>query len=277
MPHPLRHATKTSDDIAFERKLIRIIAVACCACGMVWSAIYWAVFGFGVTMALPIIFVIVVGSSIVLSYRRGDYKPLVYAQLSCITWVPTLMQWSIGSTVESGLLVLWSFLAPIGALIFLSLRQAWGWLGLFLVIASSSAIFEPALGQPLPVPDGARALFLMMNICVALSVVFAAAAWFVRTINWERRRSELLVENTLPTSIARRLKDGELMIADAYQQVTVIFADIAGFSAYSITVSPATLGHQQNLVDFVGALLLASWVAKLAKAFDSRQRCERSL
>ena len=42
-------------------------------------------------------------------------------------------------------------------------------------------------GQPLPVPDGARALFLMMNICVALPVVFAAAAWFVRTINWERR------------------------------------------------------------------------------------------
>jgi hypothetical protein len=46
----------------------------------------------------------------------------------------------------------------------------------------------------------------------------------------EKEKSERLLRNVLPPSIAHRLKSGETAIAERYEEVTVLFADIAGFT-----------------------------------------------
>lgn len=46
----------------------------------------------------------------------------------------------------------------------------------------------------------------------------------------EQRRSESLLLNILPKEIAVRLKEGEEIIADQYDDVTVLFADMVGFT-----------------------------------------------
>lgn len=238
-----------SEDVAFERVLILIVALACCACGLVWSAMYWVVFGIGPTMALPLVFVAVVGAALLLSAAIRDHRPAVYADLVCITWVSAFIQWTIGGAAESGLVIAWSFLGPIGALIFLSLRQAVVWLGMFLLIVLISAVVDPALlGAPLVVSPAVRAMFLTMHVGVSLSVTFAAAAWFVASMKQERARSDRLVAEMLPPSIARRLKDGVRTIADGHPAVTVLFADIAGFTDYSALVTPAALVDELNAV-----------------------------
>ena len=81
---------------------------------------------------------------------------------------------------HSGLVIAWSFLGPLGALIFLNIRQAVPWMGMFLVIVVVSAVFEPALsGHPLTVSDQTRLFFYIMNLGASSTVVFAASAWFV--------------------------------------------------------------------------------------------------
>lgn len=243
------HRPGDNDDVAFQKFLIFVVAVSCCVFGLIWSAMYWAVFGLGLPMALPIGFVAVVGASLAYGAWRSDHRPLVYAQLFCITWVSALIQWSIGGAAESGLVIAWSFLGPIGALIFLTFRQALLWLGMFLCIVFISAVMDPALlGEPLYVGRDVRALFLTMNVGVSLSVAFAAAAWFVRSIKLERGRSDRLLADMLPASIAQRMKDGAQTIADAHPEVTVLFADIAGFTDYATLVSPATLVDELNTV-----------------------------
>jgi class 3 adenylate cyclase len=49
----------------------------------------------------------------------------------------------------------------------------------------------------------------------------------------EADRSDALLLNVLPTSVAERLKNGEVTIADRLDEVTVLFADIAGFTAFA--------------------------------------------
>ena len=49
----------------------------------------------------------------------------------------------------------------------------------------------------------------------------------------ESEKSERLLLNILPQPIAARLKDGEETIADEYQVVSVLFADIVGFTPLS--------------------------------------------
>ncbi|MBI3192628.1 MAG: adenylate/guanylate cyclase domain-containing response regulator, partial [Pedosphaera parvula] len=54
----------------------------------------------------------------------------------------------------------------------------------------------------------------------------------------EKSRSEQLLLNILPKPIAERLKKGEKNIADSFPDVTVLFADLVGFTGLSVHVSP---------------------------------------
>lgn len=172
-----------TEEQTFSKALVLVVALSCCGCGLVWSLLYWSVFGTGLTMALPLAFVAIVGGTIVFSALIRDHRPLIYAQLACITWISALIQWSIGSAADSGLVICWSFLGPIGALMFLSVRRAAVWMAMFLLIVVLSAIVDPALqGAPLPVSDRMRGVFLVMNLGTASLVVFAAASWFVHSI-----------------------------------------------------------------------------------------------
>lgn len=51
--------------------------------------------------------------------------------------------------------------------------------------------------------------------------------------------SERLLLNVLPGSVAERLKAGETTIADAYDDATVLFADLVGFTPLASSLSPA--------------------------------------
>ncbi|MCI0552765.1 MAG: adenylate/guanylate cyclase domain-containing protein [Anaerolineae bacterium] len=62
----------------------------------------------------------------------------------------------------------------------------------------------------------------------------------------ERERSEKLLLNILPAPIAMRLKDGEKIIADQFDEVTVLFVDIANFTPLASTISPVDLVDMLN-------------------------------
>ena len=55
------------------------------------------------------------------------------------------------------------------------------------------------------------------------------------------RENERLLLNILPQPIAQRLRDGEPLIADAFEDVTLLFADIVEFTRLSATMSPPEL------------------------------------
>src|SRR5690606_30680242 len=54
----------------------------------------------------------------------------------------------------------------------------------------------------------------------------------------EQERSESLLLNVLPSSVADRLKRREKVIADHFDEVTVMFADLVGFTESSQQATP---------------------------------------
>ncbi|WP_299512921.1 adenylate/guanylate cyclase domain-containing protein [uncultured Limnohabitans sp.] len=57
----------------------------------------------------------------------------------------------------------------------------------------------------------------------------------------EQNKTENLLLNILPQSVSQRLKGGEKRIADAHQDVSVLFADLVGFTELSKGMSAAKL------------------------------------
>jgi adenylate cyclase len=58
----------------------------------------------------------------------------------------------------------------------------------------------------------------------------------------EYERSEALLRNILPTTVASRLKgSGSAVIADKYDDASILFADLAGFTARASETAPAEL------------------------------------
>jgi adenylate cyclase len=82
--------------------------------------------------------------------------------------------------------------------------------------------------------------------CVmVVTTVWYAVREIVRAetaMEMEYERSEALLANMLPTSIAERLKDpGHNIIADKYDDASVLFADIAGFTERASDIAPEKL------------------------------------
>ena len=206
-----------SEELRLTKSLVIIVAASCSLCGLVWAGFYTYFLGFGLTAKIPLVFVAIVVSSIFISHFIGNYKLLVYAQLACITWISALIQWSLGSINDSGFVIAWCFLGPIGALLFLDQKSAKRWMLMFLIIVCVTAIgFPPLSSDGKKVTENVRTIFYLMNIGVPTLVIFIAASYFLKNLNQQREKNVLLLEaaeannKQLAISLEREKELGQL-------------------------------------------------------------------
>lgn len=67
-------------------------------------------------------------------------------------------------------------------------------------------------------------------------------------ISYEQEKSENLLLNTLPASIAKRLKDGEQTIVDHFDEASVVFIDQVDFTSNSSVNTPETVVQILNSI-----------------------------
>jgi len=104
------------------------------------------------------------------------------------------------------------------------------------------------MGNALPIPRHVKDTFFLMNIMGTACILYAVMRYFqsqkertLQELAIEQARSEKLLLNVLPQSIANRLKDNDMRIADSHESVTVLFADIVGFTQLTASTSPTEL------------------------------------
>jgi class 3 adenylate cyclase len=101
-------------------------------------------------------------------------------------------------------------------------------------------------------PEETRTPLTLLGDAMSNAAMFAAvlvlgeAVRARRALQLEQERSERLLLNVLPAPIAARLKVGEGVIADAFPEVTVLFADIVDFTRRSRRISPAQVVQVLN-------------------------------
>jgi class 3 adenylate cyclase len=138
------------------------------------------------------------------------------------------------------------------------MRRVFAWTGVCLLVLAVAAallmtrqVLRPVLalvGAARRVGVGdfdARVEWKRKDELGILSDTFNEMTWNIRQktaiIEQKHAENERLLLNILPGVIADRLKSGEQKIADGFAEVTVLFADIVDFTAFSAHTPPAEL------------------------------------
>jgi guanylate cyclase len=203
----------------------------------IWVGTY-AALGLWRSALIPLAYQVVSLISLVFLARTKRYGVYRASQVTMMLLLPFLLQWSLGGFVQSGAVALWAFTAPLGALVFYGPRGAISWFAGFLVLVVLSAAIDGVLPQPAEdIPAGVVVVFFTLNIFGPSITTFALLEHFVRSrdrahrlLATEQKLSETLLLSIFPRPIAERLKRSQEVIAERCDEVSVLFADITGFT-----------------------------------------------
>ena len=213
-----------------------------------WVLTYLA-FDEPISAAIPAFYqvVTVVGLSVLSRTKRFEiYRT---TEMACFLVLPALLQASLGGFVASSGMILWAVMTPLAALAMLGWRRSLPWLTAFFVVLGLLLVLDPVFANdPAKLPRGLAVTFFALNISGVTLGAFVMLAYFVHqrelahaALESEQRRSERLLLNVLPEPIAERLKRHEGVIAEHHDDVTVLFADLVGFTAMSAGMEATTL------------------------------------
>ncbi len=98
----------------------------------------------------------------------------------------------------------------------------------------------------LPKPFKAILLKARIGACLEKKRLRDHDKFIINQLEEEQKKSDKLLLNILPGPIADRLKQGEEVIVDSFASVTVLFADLVGFSQLAARLSPNELVRSLN-------------------------------
>jgi adenylate cyclase len=236
-----------SDELRVRKAVLVLSATLMASVATVWVATY-AALGLWLSAAIPFVYQLASAASIAAFARSRRYLLFRRSQLLMSLLLPFALQWSLGGFEAASAVCLWAITSPFGALLFAGARQATPWFGAFAGLLVFSALIDPALADgAADIPHGLVIAFFALNILGPATTAYALLQYFVRAreralaelarqheaLALEQAKSERLLLNVLPEAIAARLKLQDGIIADSFPEVTVLFADIVGFTPLS--------------------------------------------
>jgi class 3 adenylate cyclase len=238
-----------SSDIRREKVTLVVITGLCTLASIIWGAMYYALLGPTTTTYITFGFTVIVGMALFIFLITKRFSLLLYVFFFMIFWNPIAMQWSLGGFAASGVLMLWSLLAPFSSLMFQNIKKATGWFLTYLILLLISLYFDDYVSQwAPPLSNTISMTFFGMNLIGPSVIIYASMMYYVNAFQREHNKSEKLLLNVLPSSIADRLKQKEEIIADGFGEVTILFADIVNFTKLSARISPQELVAMLNII-----------------------------
>lgn len=184
---------------------------------------------------------------VALHYQPQWYTQVVYVVLAALiveNLIPTVM---FGGLLEADLLMAFTVLVVIGALITLRRRAAFWWFVAFiggLVLA----VVLPESIDPIYDVEPATAFDVAGVLGSTAAFMYAGMAYFVRQRDRFQQQSDDLLHNTLPAVIVSELKERGEVAARRIESASVLFADIVGFTHMSEEMGPEEMVARLNEV-----------------------------
>src|SRR5450756_399919 len=252
---------------AQEDKLHRDLLIFACAfmnlAVVLWLAIYW-IMGLHFSANVPLVYQLISVASLVHYLKTKKFEVFRFVQLSLFLFGPFVMQWTIGNAVTASGVMLWALLAPVGALVVSGWRESVPWFIAYIIMTVVSGSFDYFLGAEESSGTSMKTIgvFFALNFATMSAIVYFLLRYFVvemdkireqldqqhQLLAEEQKKSERVLLNVLPSSIAQRLKNHQGLIADGHADVTVMFADLVNFTQLTESLSPEQMVGLLNTI-----------------------------
>ena len=209
--------------------------------------------------------------NLVVLARTQRFERYVTALLASGVFFVPVATWLGGGILGTSSGIGFAFLLPAYAIMALGPARAKWWFAIFVGIVVVMLVVDPTVRNATRPPPYELQLFgQAVNGLVPMTIVFLLLRYTdVRRRIAEARVDELLT-NAIPSTIAARLRRGEKRFAEAYPETTVLFADIAGFTAWAQRNDPArVVALLDDLFSRFDALAAARGVEKIKTIGDS--------
>jgi adenylate cyclase len=243
-----------SEEARMQKTLLIGASLMFILAGLLWGGIYIA-FDEPLAGAVPISYALFSSLSIFLFGLTHRYRLFLFSQLLLILLLPFLLQLALGGVINSSAVILWSLICPLGALLIGQRHHAPWWFLAFLGLVIISGVIQPDAPPTNNLPPWLVIAFFVANIGAVSTVAFILLHYFVgqetrflRLLRLEQEKSENLLQNVLPKEIAAILKDNDETIAEHYDSVSILFADIVGFTKLSTVLPAKELVEKLNLI-----------------------------
>ena len=232
-------AATDTNEVALQKRL----AVALCAGTLplttLWSVIY-LLMDAPLAAAAPVFYTVFTMANTALFAWTRNLEFYRFTQLLVILILPWLVTIALGGFQQSSVVIVWAALCPLGSLLLEEPRRTLLWIVGFVALLPITALLQPHL-TPAHLPDTFVTWFFVLNLGTVIAVVFALLHYFVRRRDFFQKSSEMLLLNILPKEISEALKTEPRAIAAHYDEASILFADIVGFTPMAATMLPLTL------------------------------------
>jgi adenylate cyclase len=193
-----------------------------------WQGVAWSIAYIVATVVLVL--------ALVVTGRFGVFR---IPHVLVVGTLPVGLTIQLGGFTKAGGVMLWTLLVPIVATMFGFQRKT---LYFLVAVIATIAVYATSFRDVAPVLSLRELEFhFAFNTIGFTMFLFVSVRYFVSRVEAEKARAEGLLARVLPAPIVRRLKRGQTVIADHLETVTVLFADIVGFTPLAAKLSPASI------------------------------------
>ena len=255
-----------SEELRLQKSLLIFATGLISFASMLWLFIYWQL-GPQFSSTIPFVFQLLLVGNLAVYLKTLNFDAFRVIQLALFLFMPFVAQWSMGNFISASGVSLWALLAPIGAVLFIGPRQAVAWFFAYIFFTALSGAFDYYLADsltstPIKVPTQTTVFFFALNFAGVSTIVFLLLRYSAtekqkaqarlevahQQLQVEQERSERLLLNILPGSIAERLKNSNQTIADGFADISVMFVDIVNFTKIAEGLSPQQVFSMLNKI-----------------------------
>jgi adenylate cyclase len=224
-------------DLVVRKRTAVGTLLALCASGLVYTALGWLA-DRPLVLAIALLQIGAQLANLAVFSRKRRLLPFVWVvvALGLLTILSGMV--TLGGLARSGGNVIWAIIAPLGAIMLIGERAGLPTYLAVAVVVVGGALLDPFVPADQGLPHGASVASMIFNVLGPAAIALGLVRYIDGQRQAARRESDALLRNVLPDSIAGRLKAGERVIADHYDQASVLFADVVEFTPFAEALPP---------------------------------------
>jgi adenylate cyclase len=170
--------------------------------------------------------------------QRLSFRAWAYLSTSPLLVASFMSVLLLGGVHHSSAILIWAFFATMLNLITLGIRESRIFFAAYLVsLIIAAAIPSQMLARP-SLPEWADKMMFLFNLGAASILIKKAFDFFVGERERLQKQADRLLLNVLPEEIAAALKQEPGVIAKGYDNISILFADLADFTHLSAQLPP---------------------------------------